>query len=216
MPHYKETIEQIRRFYNRDADGRDLQRKPDWKVQERDRFLTTLHEGNCQRLLELGAGTGQDSLFFQDNGLDVMATDVSPAMVEYCKSKGLNALEMDFLSLDFPAETFDALYAVNCLLHVPKLDFRRVMQKLHTLLKPGGVFYMGLYGGEDSEVIRNKELGGRLFISYSEASLIDEVEQLFAIDYFNRIGFGSDWPQCFYSIILIKPDAGGQNGRPLG
>jgi SAM-dependent methyltransferase len=34
------------------------------------------------RLLELGAGTGQDSLFFQENGLAVVATDLSPRMVE--------------------------------------------------------------------------------------------------------------------------------------
>jgi hypothetical protein len=33
------------------------------------------------RMLETGAGAGQDSVFFAGHGLDVVATDISPAMV---------------------------------------------------------------------------------------------------------------------------------------
>jgi ubiquinone/menaquinone biosynthesis C-methylase UbiE len=62
-------------------------------------------------LLEVGAGTGQDSIFFQVNGLAVAATDLSPGMVESCRRKGLEAYVMDLKDLSFPAESFDAAYA---------------------------------------------------------------------------------------------------------
>jgi len=59
-------------------------------------------------LLEVGAGTGQDSLYFQEQGLRVLCTDLSPAMVELCQAKGLDARIADFLSLDVPPASFDA------------------------------------------------------------------------------------------------------------
>ena len=210
MSHYLKTIEQLRQYYDRDADGRDLREKSDWKIEERALFLKTLKSTNCYRILELGAGTGQDSLFFRENGLDVVATDLSPSMVEYCKSKGLTAYVMDFLSLDFPPQSFDALYAVNCLLHVPKMDLHRVLQALRTMLRADGLFYLGMYGGEDSEIVRSGDLGERLVVSYSEATMTHAVKQVFAIDYYNRIDFPADWPQCFHSMILRKQDAGAQ------
>ena len=40
------------------------------------------------RLLEVGAGTGQDAVFFRDNGMDVVATDLTPEMVDRCARRG--------------------------------------------------------------------------------------------------------------------------------
>ena len=72
-------------------------------------------------------------------------------MVALCRAKGLSAHVMDFLSLDFPEESFDAVYALNCLLHVPKTDLGGVLEKIQRLLKPNGLFYMGVYGNENFE-----------------------------------------------------------------
>ena|ERR1700722_2426000 len=43
------------------------------------------------RLLEIGAGTGQDSSHFQHQGFAVAAADLSAAMVERCRAKGIEA-----------------------------------------------------------------------------------------------------------------------------
>ncbi len=104
-------------------------------------------------MLEVGAGTGQDSLFFQENGFDVVATDLSPEHVRRCREKGLDAHVMDFLGLDFPAASFDAIYAFNCLLHVSSADFPAVLKIIERLLKPGGVFFLGQHGGAESDSI---------------------------------------------------------------
>ncbi len=62
---------------------------------------------------------------------------------------------MDFLHLDFPPESFDAVYALNCLLHVPNGDLPDILEVIRAVLRPGGWFFLGLYdggGGEEEEV----------------------------------------------------------------
>ncbi|MGH2479233.1 MAG: class I SAM-dependent methyltransferase, partial [Ktedonobacteraceae bacterium] len=152
---YQQAIADLRVAYSLEsAAQRDKVEKDSWKVAERQRFLALLQQENRQTLLEIGAGTGTDSLFFQNNGLRVICTDLSPAMVELCREKGLEAHVMDFLSLDFPSASFEALYALNCLLHVPTNTLPTVLGKLQQLLRPGGLFFLGVYGGiEEKEGI---------------------------------------------------------------
>ena len=52
---------------------RSSSKKYEWKIIERDIFLEKSVEGGVKTLLEIGAGTGQDSRFFMDQGLDVTA-----------------------------------------------------------------------------------------------------------------------------------------------
>ncbi|MFD2357331.1 class I SAM-dependent methyltransferase [Nonomuraea ferruginea] len=119
---YDEVIGLLREAYDGGAEQRDAATKSAWKLAEREAFLGWLKGHGCRRLLEVGAGTGQDSAYFQENGLDVVAVDLSPAMVALCREKGVEAHAMDFLSLDFEPGSFDAVYALNCLLHVPDGD----------------------------------------------------------------------------------------------
>src|SRR5215467_5900462 len=130
---YDQVITNLLEFYNRDVDRRESREYPAWKREERQHFLSLLQQEGKTSLLEIGAGTGRDSQFFQKQGLDVISTDLSPEMVKRCRQKGLTAYVMDFLHLDFPADSFDAIYSFNC------------------LLKPTGLFYLGVYGGIERE-----------------------------------------------------------------
>ncbi|MEV4073053.1 class I SAM-dependent methyltransferase [Nonomuraea fuscirosea] len=144
---YDEVIGALRAAYDGGAERRDGAGKQWWKLAEREAFLGRVLGDGGGRLLEIGAGTGQDSVFFRDSGLDVVAVDLSPAMVSLCREKGLDAHVMDFLRLDFAPESFDAAYALNCLLHVPNGDLPAVLEAVRGLLRPGGLFFLGVYGG---------------------------------------------------------------------
>jgi hypothetical protein len=148
---YRDVVDDLRLAYDGSAAERDGREKAPWKVAERSRFLELLRGDRCERLLEIGAGAGQDSAFFSENGLAVIATDLSPQMVARCRAKGLDARVMDFLNLDFPAGSFDAVYALNCLLHVPNASLPEVLEIIRALLRPGGWFFLGLYGGDGEE-----------------------------------------------------------------
>lgn len=150
---YGDVLGSLRESYDNSADERNTTAKADWKVEERAAFHALLRDQGAERLLEIGAGAGNDSLFFQEQGLTVVATDLSPQMVAKCRAKGLDARVAGFLDLDFPPESFDAVFAFNCLLHVPNADLPEVLDTIRTLLRPGGLFFVAVYGGDGTEQI---------------------------------------------------------------
>lgn len=141
----------LAKSYNIDSHRRVNAKPAEWKVNEREKFLNKLLRSNKRNLLEIGAGTGIDSLYFKENGLEVTSVDLSTEMVRYCKERGVQAYVMDFYNLDLADSTFEAVYALNCLLHVPKSEIDAVLLGIKRIMKPGALFYMGLYGGKDSE-----------------------------------------------------------------
>lgn len=145
---YDDVLRPLREAYDGRAAWRDGRSKEPWKLAERQAFRDRLAPG--ARLLEVGAGTGQDSVYFQGEGLTVVAADLSPVMVEHCRAKGVEAHVMDFLHVDFPAGSFDAVFAMNCLLHVPNHDLPEVLATIRAVLRPGGLFFVGVYGGNES------------------------------------------------------------------
>ena len=151
VPDYRQIRRDLRTAYDVDAERRDGMMKHEWKLAERSAFAARLAEAGLTRVLEIGAGTGQDSQYFADLGFTVTTTDASPAMVARCRDKGLDARVMDFTDLSFPAAAFDAVHAMNCLLHVPDADLPAVLTEIARVLRPGGLFFLGVYGGRDEE-----------------------------------------------------------------
>lgn len=148
MTSYDEVTAELRTIYAANAAKRDAFEKEPWKIEVRQIFLNRLKNDGARRLLEVGAGTGQDSVFFMDHGVDVVATDLTPEMVERCRAKGLEAYVRDFLHLGFEDDSFDAVWAMNCLLHVPNADLPDVLAAIHDILRPGGLFFFNVYGIE--------------------------------------------------------------------
>jgi SAM-dependent methyltransferase len=145
---YDDVLDSLREAYDARAAWRDGQSKESWKLAERRVFRERLAPG--ARVLEIGAGTGQDSAYFQEDGFAVVATDLSKVMVEHCRAKGIEAHVMDFLHLNFTADSFDAVFALNCLLHVPNDDLPAVLAAVRAILRPGGLFFVGVYGRDES------------------------------------------------------------------
>src|SRR5262245_30530792 len=180
---YADIASQLRSAYDGSAAERDAGIKEDWKLAERQAFLERLRHEGCMRLLEVGAGTGQDSLYFKEHGVGVVATDLSAQMVARCRAKGLDAYVMDFLQLDFPPGSFDAGYAFNCLLHVSNADLPEVLAAIRKVLKLGGLFYAGLYGGEPFEGVHPDDLHKppRFFSFRTDDQIRGFVEPLFEV-----------------------------------
>lgn len=150
---YNDVLDNLRAAYDGSAAERDRHEKTEWKRTERAAFLQRLLAEGTQRLLEIGAGTGQDAVFFKENGLDVVATDLSPAMVQRCRDKGVGAQATDVLDMDFAPASFDAVYTLNCLLHVPNADLPTALERIYAVLRPGGLCFVGVYGGPGDELV---------------------------------------------------------------
>ena len=196
----------LRESYNRRAQARDRATTQAWKVEERRNFLWLLQQQHTRTLLELGAGTGRDGKFFQDHGLEVTCIDLSPAMVDLCRQKGLTAWVMDFGALHFAASSFEAVYALNCLLHLPKHELPTVLQAIDTVLTPTGLFYMGVYGGYDHEGIWPEDTyePRRFFAFYSDEHLQQVVTQVFDLLSFKRILLGGESGELHFQSVLLR------------
>jgi SAM-dependent methyltransferase len=178
---YADILARLRSAYDASAADRDAHSKADWKVAERHAFLERLRGERKTRLLELGAGTGQDSLFFKEQGLGVVTTDASPEMVAKCRAKGLEAHVMDFMSLSFSPGSFDAAFALNCLLHVPNADMPAVLGSIRAVLEPGALLYFGVYGGDSFEGVKANDWHDppRFFSTRTDGQLLQMIEPYF-------------------------------------
>ena len=200
---------QLIESYNNHARERDTYTMEAWKVEERANFLTLLQSRSKMSLLEIGAGTGTDSKFFQDTGMNVTCIDLSPEMINLCRQKGLSAQVMDMTDLDFPPNSFDAVYSLNSLLHIPKADFRTVLGNVEDVLKPSGLFYLGLYGSdEEFEGIWEPDAyrPQRFFSFHTDEDIQKIASEIFELLYFKHIPVEGSRPH-FQSLILGKPDS---------
>lgn len=95
------------------------------------------------RLLEIGCGLGYDSLEFLKRGVRVTATDLTPQAIaltrRHFQLEGVQADDVrveNVLSLSFPDESFDAVWANGVLHHTG--NTRLALDEIRRVLKPGG------------------------------------------------------------------------------
>ncbi|MBU5483793.1 GNAT family N-acetyltransferase [Clostridium sp. MSJ-11] len=201
---YSSIKENLKESYDNYAYEREKSEIQQWKIAPRQNFLELLNKENKKTLLEIGAGTGKDSIFFKNNGLEVVAVDLSSEMVNICKDKGLEAYELDFYNIGKLNKKFHSVWAMNCLLHVPKENLPKVLNEIEKILEPGGIFFMGVYGGEDSEGVWEEDVYNppRFFSFYTDERIKEVVSKHFSIVSFERVETGEKFH--FQSIILRK------------
>jgi len=209
MKHEK-IRERLRESYARKAQERDVRPIQSWKLEIRSAFLSLLQQEQKQTLLEIGAGTGIDSKYFQDAGLDVVCIDLSLEMVRFCRLKGLTAQVMDIADLQFPAGSFDAVYALNCLLHLPHDELPAALKAINKVLKPNGLFFMGMHGGYEYEGIWEDDAyePKRFFSFYSDEHLQQLVRDLFDIHSFKRIMTHEKASDLHFQSLILRKRSG--------
>jgi SAM-dependent methyltransferase len=131
---------------------------------------------------------------------------LSPEMVELCRQKGLKAEVMDFADLRFAAGSFAAVYALNCLLHSPKHELPRVLQSIATVLKPDGLFYLGVYGGFDHEGVWPDDSyePKRFFSFFTDEHLQQVVAEAFEILSFQDIPLAEENSDLHFQSLVLR------------
>jgi len=149
----------------------------------RDRSLTELRRafGRAPRLLEIGCGSGMETLPLLAEGHEVFCVDISERMLEVVRQKArkegvferlqtaqLAAAELPrFLEQVGPA-AFDGAYstygAMNC-----ESDLSPIPPALHELLRPGGRFVAGVYNRWCAFELLGYSLTGRFDRAFGRA-----------------------------------------------
>ena len=99
-------------------------------------------------ILDFGCGSGRDTKYFLDHGMNVEAIDGSK---ELCKMAseytGIEVKHMIFQELD-EIEKYDGIWACSSILHLSKFELLSVLKKMIVALKDNGIIYTSFKYGE--------------------------------------------------------------------
>ena len=94
-----------------------------------------------QSILDIGIGTGLGSVLFRKAGLEVHGMDISPKMLDACRSKGFTALQLHDLSkppYPYDSESMDHAVCAGVLNFFSDLSL--VFEEIARILRKGGLF----------------------------------------------------------------------------
>lgn len=130
-------------------------------TQTQDRFLRLLP--SAAAILDFGCGSGRDTKYFLDVGMQVDATDGSEELCRLASEyTGIPVRQMLFEELDAKAQ-YDGIWACSSILHLSQESLKDVLKKMIAALKEHGIIYTSFkYGTFEGE--RN----GRFFTDFTE------------------------------------------------
>lgn len=130
----------------------------------RQKFLSRLEEGDT--ILDLGCGSGRDSLAFYELGYDVTPLDASEEMCKLAEiHTGLEVLQMTYEEMEFD-DVFDGIWGCQALIHTPEDELSDLLDRIADALHTKGILYLSFQEGEFEG-----SRGNRYICEYTEERL---------------------------------------------
>ena len=105
-------------------------------------FLNMLKLGS--NILDLGCGSGRDTVFMKRLNFNVTAVDYSPKICHITAGKiGQQVLRKDILKDSFSSK-YDAVWANASLVHLSKEELNEALKNIFNLLENNGLLYISL------------------------------------------------------------------------
>jgi len=116
-------------------------------------------------LLDIGCGDGRDSLFFAQHDIHVTAIDFSEEAVKRLTTLNpdIDAHVMDILSMNFPDENFDAIYAHLSIHYFDDATTDKVIANIYRMLKPEGFFFVKCKSPDDPLYGQGEEIAKDMY-----------------------------------------------------
>ena len=113
------------------------------------RIIDVLAIGTAHTVLDMGCGTGAIALHMAKHCRRVIAVDIAQPMLDVClkKAKGLGISNIEthcagFLTYEHEGEGVDAVVTKATLHHLPDFWKSIALERMATILKPQGRFYL--------------------------------------------------------------------------
>jgi ubiquinone/menaquinone biosynthesis C-methylase UbiE len=169
---------QIMQTYDEIAEDFDPTRPHPWP--ETIEFVKSLVKGH--RVIDLGCGTGRNSVYLAGQDLQVVGIDFSSSMlnIAYKKGRAMNTgssptfIQADIMELPFRVSTFDAAIFIAALHHIPNEMYRlAALGELYRCLKPRAKVLVSVWAFDQPrfrEVMEEQiEIGDKKFVPRKRA-----------------------------------------------
>jgi O-antigen chain-terminating methyltransferase len=92
------------------------------------------------KVLEIGCGKGVMLSMLKEKGVAAYGIDLSDTTVEYCRSKGLDALKSDALGhlRSVGSESLGGIFCAHVIEHLQPADAVELLRESYRVLQPGG------------------------------------------------------------------------------
>lgn len=117
-------------------------------------------------VLELGAGHGQDGIYFASQSFDVLSTDLEISALQKNTQDvaNISIQQLDLTKpLAFESESFDVVYAHLSLHYFSKQVTEKIFEDIYKILKPNGVLAFLVNSTDDPEFNSGAKLEEHLF-----------------------------------------------------
>lgn len=163
------------------------------------------------KILEIGTGGSRDAKELIKLGYGYIGTDISSQLLKQVRME-LPSQELYLQSvyeLSFPGlPKFDGFWASKVLLHIPKSRIDEVLQRIKTVVRPGGGGFISLKDGNgeglEIESWGNKKEHKRFFSYWSKEEFAKALNrnQFTVVDYIYRPDSQKTRWHCFFVEIL--------------
>lgn len=158
-----------RAFYDADPQGYSDSTMTCDVSEVRRRFSSRLRPG--ARVLDLGCGSGRDTLAFRESGFSVVPVDGSEGMCRVAEANtGSEVRRLDILDLDYEGY-FDGVWACASVLHLERGQIPGALELVCTALVDGGVLFVSFKSGDFSGI-----RDGRWYTDVSPDAISDLAE----------------------------------------
>lgn len=155
-------------------------------------------------VLEIGCGDGRDAAEILKHVNSYVGIDYSKGLLDIAVSSAprVDFRLQDLRTYDYPAESYDVVFAFASLLHVSKEEPGAVIKSVDRSLRMGGIFYISLkYSPEYKEAWKEDSRGKRLFYYYNSEIITDLSAGLLTPVYSSQETIGdTDW----FEVALRK------------
>lgn len=148
---------------------------------EIEKLCGLLNKGD--HILDAGCGNGRDLMIFNKKGFYVTGIDFSDGQLNFARQRitdtKISLEKQDILHLDFPENSFNAIWCCAVLSHYRKSDVIKVLKSFFCLLKSGGLSFIILKKGKGEQYVVEKEFDGitRFTTFFSEEDIYEMAEE---------------------------------------
>jgi len=107
----------------------------------------------CERVLDLGCGTGQFLKLLEESGIEAVGVDADELVVEQARASGLRVIQNDVLKyLSETDENFDGVFCSHLVEHLPFESLVELVEGIARVLRPGGIVVMAFPNPESLDM----------------------------------------------------------------